>query len=162
MSKLTVAPDRVVSIRYELRDDKGAVLDSSEGEALAYLHGHDNIVDGLEAALTGLGTGDRREVVVEPADGYGEREGEPHRVSRSMFPADEPLEAGMQFVGEEDDGSLFPFWIAKVERAHVWVDRNHPLAGVRLHFAVEVTGVREATPEELEHGHPHGAGGHHH
>jgi FKBP-type peptidyl-prolyl cis-trans isomerase SlyD len=158
-----IADGHVVQIHYTLKDDTGVVLDSSEGdEPLAYLHGADNIVPGLEAKLTGRGVGDRVSVKVAPADGYGERAGEPQPVPRDAFPDDLELEEGMQFVAEDDDGELVPIWIAGVEGDVVVVDRNHPLAGVTLNFDVQVVDVRDASPEELEHGHPHGAGGHHH
>lgn len=156
-----VADGLVVSIHYTLTDDDGDVVDSSEGqEPLAYLHGHSNIVPGLEQALLGKQVGDRLKAVVAPADGYGEFDpaGE-ERVPRDAFPEDIELEPGMQFTATGPDGAVSPVWIAGLEGDEVLVDMNHPLAGQTLHFDVEVVAIRTATPEELDHGHPHGADG---
>ncbi len=155
---------KVVSIHYTLSDGGGKVLDSSEGEEpMEYLHGAGNIVPGLEKALEGKKAKDSLKAVVSPEDGYGEREdGEPQAVPREAFPADADLEVGMEIAAEDDDGDLTPLWIVGVSKDHVMVDKNHPLAGETLHFAVEVVSVRDATPDEIEHGHPHTPGHHHH
>jgi FKBP-type peptidyl-prolyl cis-trans isomerase SlyD len=152
----------VVSIEYTLKDGDGDVLDKSDGNPLAYLHGADNIVPGLERELVGKGIGDKLEVEVPPALGYGERMGPgPQPIERSSFPADAPLQPGMNFLIETEDGHM-PLWIIEVRDDVVLVDGNHPLAGVTLHFSVEVVEMREASEEEVAHGHPHGPGGHHH
>ncbi|MBI4957377.1 MAG: peptidylprolyl isomerase [Myxococcales bacterium] len=158
-----IADGKVVSLSYLLKNDAGDVLDRSDDEPLLYLHGAGNIVPGLERKLGGRKVGDKLEVVVDPADGYGEREpGATHEVPRSAFPEDAPLEAGVSFLIESSDGETVPMWITGVAGDTVTIDGNHPLAGVRLHFAVEVQAVRDATDEEKEHGHPHEPGGHHH
>lgn len=161
MSTSRIENDKVVTIHYTLRNDAGEELDSSAGEEpMAYLHGAENIVPGLERALAGKAAGDVVDVVIEAKDGYGERQGpEPQPIARSSFPPD--VQEGMQFVAEGEDG-LFPLWVSRIEGDKVFVDTNHPLAGERLHFHVEVVGMRDATDEELSHGHPHGPGGHHH
>jgi FKBP-type peptidyl-prolyl cis-trans isomerase SlyD len=159
-----IARDKVVGLHYTLKNDKGDVLDSSDGgEPLLYLHGHDNIVPGLERKLTGRALGDKLDVVVQPADGYGVRDprGE-QKVPRSAFPKDVKLEKGMQLAMRDPSGKVVPLWIARVEKNEVHVDLNHPLAGEVLHFAVEVVSIRAATKEELSHGHPHGPDGHGH
>lgn len=140
------------------------MLDSSAGgEPLSYLHGAGNIVPGLERELTGHEVGDRFAAVVAPEEGYGTRSGpEPQQVSRTRFPRDMELRAGMQFYAEGPDQRPFPLWVVDVTDEHVTVDHNHPLAGMTLHFEVEVTEIREASPEELAHRHPHGPGGAHH
>jgi len=158
----TIAADKVVIMHYTLKNDAGDVLDSSAGsDPLAYLHGADNIVPGLENALTGKSVGDKLNVEVAPAEGYGTRNAELFSVERTSFPADVDLVKGMQFVAEGANG-LIPLWVDRVEGDQVFVDPNHPLAGETLHFDVEIVDIRAASPDEIEHGHPHGPGGHHH
>jgi FKBP-type peptidyl-prolyl cis-trans isomerase SlyD len=158
-----VAAEKVVSFHYTLRDKDGAVLDASEGgEPMSYLHGAENIVPGLEQAMSNKKVGDKFDVTVAPKDGYGERVEGHAVVPRSAFPDDVELEVGMRLVAEGEDGEAFPIWIAALAGDQVTIDPNHPLAGVELHFEVEIAAIRAATPEELEHGHPHGPGGHHH
>jgi FKBP-type peptidyl-prolyl cis-trans isomerase SlyD len=159
----TVAADKVVSIQYTLTADDGSELDrSEEGEPLEYLHGHHNIVPGLEGALDGKAVGDKVQVRVPPAQGYGERPGKAQQIPRSRFPKDVPIEKGMQFFTQGPKGESIPVWITKVMGPTVTIDPNHPLAGETLNFDVEVIGVREPTAEELEHGHVHGPHGHDH
>lgn len=160
----TAGDGKVVSIHYTLKDDDGDVVDSSSGgEPLDYLHGAGNIVPGLEAAMIGRGIGDKFKVTVAPADGYGEVVGGgPRVVPRSAFPDEVELEEGMQFFVRGPDGEPFPVWVAGVKGDEVLIDANHPLAGENLNFEVEVVGIRDATKEEVEHGHPHGPDGHGH
>lgn len=155
---------KVVQVHYSLWNDKGEQIESSrDADALTYLHGASNIIPGLERAITGKAIGDTLEVSVAPVDGYGERN-RPTRqpVPRSAFPKGAPLTAGMRFTTESDDGDVVPVWIDEVTEDTVFIDFNHPLAGQVLRFEVEVVGVRDATREEVAHGHPHGVGGHHH
>jgi FKBP-type peptidyl-prolyl cis-trans isomerase SlyD len=158
----TVADQKVVTIHYTLTNDAGETLDSSEGnDPMAYLHGAHNIVPGLESELVGKSVGDELQVVVAPADGYGERVPQMLEVERSSFPEDAELVAGMQFVAETEDG-MVPLWVDHVDGDKVHVDPNHPLAGENLHFKVSILELRDASAEEIEHGHPHGPGGHDH
>lgn len=159
---MQVAKNKVVSIDYTLKDDAGEVIDSSEGyEPLFYLHGHDNIVPGLESALEGKQAGDKVQVSVSPAEGYGERDDSLQQVvPREAFQGVEDLEVGMQFRAESDEGQQI-VTIMAVDGDNVTVDGNHPLAGETLNFDVTVVEVRDATADELEHGHVHGPGGHH-
>jgi FKBP-type peptidyl-prolyl cis-trans isomerase SlyD len=161
---LTIADGLVVVLSYTLRSDEGQVIDASTAdEPMAYLHGADNIVPGLEQALTGKTLGFRGKITVAPEDGYGEREDLPlQAVPRSAFPAQTKLAAGMQFMAEGPDEQPAPIWIARIEGDQVWVDSQHPLAGKTLNFEVEVLAVRQATENELSHGHPHGPDGHGH
>ncbi|MES2917724.1 MAG: peptidylprolyl isomerase [Pseudomonadota bacterium] len=160
---MQIANDVVVSIEYTLTDDQGNVIDSSVGgEPLAYLHGAGNIIPGLEDALEGKVVGDSFKVSVTPAEGYGEKdEGLLQVVPRSMFRGVDNIEPGMQFHAQTDHG-MQVITVTNVEGDNVTVDGNHPLAGQNLNFDVKVLEVRVATAEELEHGHVHGAGGHHH
>jgi len=153
-----VQDGKIVQFHYTLKNTAGELIDSSTGsEPLSYLHGASNIVPGLERQLTGHGVGDSLDATVPPDEGYGERQGEgPQPVPRDAFPAEFLLQAGMQFVAQSPEGDRFPLWITSVEDDQVHVDRNHPLAGETLHFAVEITDIRDATEQEREHGHPHG------
>jgi FKBP-type peptidyl-prolyl cis-trans isomerase SlyD len=159
----TVKDGVVVSIDYELTVD-GEILDASEeSEPLEYLHGYSNIVPGLEDKLTGLSIGDTIKVTVSPDDGYGEYDEEAvARVPRIEFPAEIPLEVGVEIAVREEDGSLMSATIAWVGADEVELDFNHELAGKTLHFDVKILGLRLPTDEELEHGHAHGAGHDHH
>lgn len=160
---MQIAPDKVVHIHYTLRNDEGSILDSSSGgDPLAYLHGKGNLIPGLEQALDGRQSGDRLNLTVEPKDAYGERnEGLVQRVPRRMFSGVKEVKAGMRFHAQSEQGERV-VTVTHVTGDLVTVDGNHPLAGQSLSFEVEVTEVRDATAEELEHGHVHGAGGHHH
>ena len=160
---------KVVSVHYTLKNDAGETLDSSApDEPLAYLHGAHNIVPGLERKLTGRKPGDKLEVVVDPGDGYGMRDPRGVQdVPRNAFPPDAPLEVGASFVVETPNGELMQLHVTAIKPGPdgvdlITCDANHPLAGERLHFSVEVVGVREPTDEETTHGHVHGPGGHHH
>ena len=161
-----VADKLVVLFNYTLTDSEGNEIDASEGEPMPYLHGADNIVPGLESEMTGKKVGDSFDVVVAPADGYGEyQENAIQTVPRDAFPEGVDIEVGMPFMLEAPDGSLVTIWITDVDNDSIVFDTNHPLAGEELHFAIEITGIREATEEELDHGHPHGPTGnegHHH
>jgi FKBP-type peptidyl-prolyl cis-trans isomerase SlyD len=158
-----ITADRVVTIHYTLKDDNGAVLDSSAGgEPLAYIQGHGNLVSGLEKALEGKQDGNTLAVSVAPADGYGIRdEALIQRVPKRSLQGSGQIKKGMQFQARTD-GGMRTFTVTAVIGDMVTLDGNHPLADQTLHFDIEIVGVREATTEELEHGHVHGAGGHHH
>ena len=154
---LAIENNRVVSMHYKLTDNSGNVLDSSEGaEPLNYLHGAGNLIPGLEKALAGREQGDSLQVVVEPADAYGDVRPEMiQAVDRSAFQGVETVEPGMTFQAQGPDGATQRIVVTGVEGDSVTIDANHPLAGVQLHFDVQVVGVREATDEEIAHGHVH-------
>jgi FKBP-type peptidyl-prolyl cis-trans isomerase SlyD len=158
-----IAADTVVLIHYTLKDDSGKVLDSSAGgEPLAYIQGHGNLVPGLEKALEGKTDGNKVAVTLAPADGYGTRNAAlVQRVPKRSLQGSGEIRKGMQFRAQTEEG-LRLFTVTAMAGDMVTLDGNHPLADQTLHFDVEVVGVREATAEELEHGHVHGAGGHHH
>lgn len=160
---MQIANNKVVSIHYKLTNDEGSILDSSEGqEPLAYLHGLGNIIPGLENALTGRAVGDKFTVTIPPADGYGERDNKMvQSVPKSAFQGVDQIEPGMQFQAQSPDGMQL-VTVVDVDGDEVILDGNHPMAGITLTFDVEVTEIRDATAEELDHGHVHGPGGHHH
>ena len=160
---MDITADRVVTIHYTLKDDKGTVLDSSAGgEPLAYIQGHGNLIAGLEKALEGKSGGHTLAVSIAPADGYGIRdEALIQRVPRRSLHSAGEIRKGMQFQARTDNGMRM-FTVTAVVGDMVALDGNHPLADKSLHFDVQVIDVREATAEEMEHGHVHGPGGHHH
>jgi FKBP-type peptidyl-prolyl cis-trans isomerase SlyD len=159
---LLIAPDHVISIEYVLTDDAGEELDSNKGgEPLSYLHGHGQIVPGLERELTGKPVGHVATITVPPEEGYGEHDAERLvTVGRNRFEF-EP-EAGQVLEASLPQGGSVPFVVVEVNKDTVVLDGNHPLAGKTLHFEIKVLGVRQATAEELEHGHSHDGDGHGH
>ncbi|MFP2925939.1 peptidylprolyl isomerase [Pyxidicoccus sp. 3LG] len=160
---MRVAKDSVVSLEYRLHLGDGQVIDqSAPGQPLAYLHGHRQIVPGLEGALEGLSTGESKQVVVAPGQGYGEHDPEGVRtVPRDMLPPGFNPQPGQTLMAQTDQGDI-PLRIQEVTPDGVVVDLNHPLAGKTLHFDVTVREVRAATTEELTHGHVRRPGGHDH
>lgn len=157
----TISKDSVVSFKYTLTNSEGQTLDQS-AEPLAYLHGHSQIIPGLEKELEGRSAGEALQVTVEPAEAYGEiDESMIHTVPRAMFQGVDNIEPGMQFESQTDDGAQI-VTVKQADENEVIVDANHPLAGQTLNFDVEIVEVRAATEDELSHGHAHGAGGHHH
>jgi FKBP-type peptidyl-prolyl cis-trans isomerase SlyD len=159
---MKIAKNRVAAIEYTLKDDKGEVIDASRGEPLYYLHGHANLVSGMEQALEGKGVGDTLELTLSPTEAYGERdESLVLDVPFSDLPDGLEPQKGVALqmnAGGEPRRAV----ITKVKLRSVVVDTNHPLAGQTLHFNVEVKEVRNALKQELEHGHAHGPGDHHH
>ena len=153
---MNITKDKVVSFDYTLKNDDGAVLDSSENaEPMAYLHGAGNIIPGLEQALEGKAAGDEFKVSIESADAYGDYEDALTQVvPRNMFQGVDNIEVGMQFQAQTAEG-VQVVRIAAVDGDDITIDANHPIAGERLHFDVIVKEVREASSEELEHGHVH-------
>ena len=152
---------RVIGIHYTLRDDLGEQIDSSRGgDPLYFLEGSGQIIPGLERELIGMQAGDKREVEVKASEAYGDMNPElVATVKRSQFPPGAPVDVGEQFTVERD-GPVFT--IVEVEGDDVTVDANHPMAGKDLHFDVEIVEMREATPDEMKHGHAHGPRGHAH
>ncbi|QKI89299.1 FKBP-type peptidyl-prolyl cis-trans isomerase [Thiomicrorhabdus xiamenensis] len=159
---MNITKDIVGLFEYTLSNDSGETLDASNGNPLAYLHGHGNIIPGLEKQMEGKKVGDKFTAQVPAAEGYGERvEQLVQTVPSAMFQGVEQIEVGMRFEAQSEHG-VHSVEVTKIEGENVTVDGNHPLAGVDLTFEIEITGVRAATDEEIEHGHAHGEGGHHH
>jgi FKBP-type peptidyl-prolyl cis-trans isomerase SlyD len=160
---MQIEAQKVVTLNYTLTDNEGNVIDQSNDSSFAYLHGANNIIPGLENALSGKSSGDSLNVTVSPEEGYGERDpNKTQSVPRNMFPDDADIDIGMQFHAQGPSGETLVVTVAKIEDDAITVDGNHPLAGEQLNFAVEVMDVREASKEELDHGHVHGPGGHDH
>ena len=161
---MQIDQNSVVSIHYTLTNDEGTVIDSSVNiDPLVYLQGSGNIIPGLENALAGKSAGDKLNVRVAPADGYGESVLELiQQVPLEMFQGAENIAPGMTFQAQDQSGYMQRVEVTAVNGNMVTIDANHPLAGQHLNFDVTVVDVRGATQEELDHGHVHGEGGHHH
>ena len=159
---MKITENAVVTIDYTLTDADGTLLEQSDkDENFAYLHGHGQLPEKLETALEGKEVGDNVKVSMDPAEGFGERdEDQIITVPRDRFPEDEKITEGLQVEAETDHGHQI-FTIVKVDEESVTLDGNHPYAGYNLAFDVTVTEIREASPEELDHGHAH-HGDHHH
>ena len=160
---MQISADTVASIHYTLTDKNGKVLDSSEGkDPLAYIQGKQNIIPGLENALNGKAAGDKLNVTIPPEQAYGVFNQELiQEIPRTSFGEIKDIQPGMQFQMMANNNPVI-VTVASVSDDKVKIDANHPLAGEHLTFDVEVVEVRDATSEELEHGHVHGAGGHQH
>ncbi len=159
---MKIAMNTVVSITYELRDSDGNVLESAT-EPVSYLHGgYDNIFPRVEEELHGKDVGESIALTLEPADAFGDYDEELVQIEPiSAFPS-EKVEVGMQFEGEDSTGDVVLYTVTDVADGKVVVDGNHPWAGERVNFKCTVMDVRPATKEEINHGHVHGGGGHHH
>lgn len=154
---------QVIGFHYTLKDKEGTLIDTSENQPpLLFLVGSGHVIPGLETELVAMNVGDKKNIVVPPADAYGEIIEELQiTVKKDQFPEDAELNVGDQFqVTNEENAPIFT--IVNIEGDDVHVDGNHPMAGVELHFDVEITEKRQATQEELDHGHAHGEGGHNH
>ena len=160
---MQIKENSVVSFHYTLTGKDGQVIDSSEGnQPLTYLHGVGQIVPGLENALLGKLAGDKMDVEVSAEEGYGEHhEFMVQQVPREAFQGVDDIEPGMQFQAQTPQGAM-TVTVTAADETTVTVDGNHPLAGQPLFFAVEIVSVRDASEEEITHGHVHGDGGHHH
>jgi len=160
----TIANDHVVTLHYRLTLDDGSIADQSfGGEPLVYLHGHNNIVPGLESRLAGKVAGDKCDVSVPAAEGYGEYDPTlDQTVKRQQFPEGAQLAVGLAFQAQGPQGQTMTMWIRGIKGDEVTVSPNHPMAGQNLNFSVEIMDVREATAQEKQHGHVHGPGGHDH
>jgi len=156
---MQIAKHKVASIHYTLKDNEGKILDTSDGrEPLTYIHGAGNLIPGMEEGLEGKTKGDKINLKVAPEKGYGiKNEALLQKVPRESF-GGQPVNVGMQF--QTHRGEVVT--VTHVGLDQITLDANHPLAGVELNFAVEVIDVRNATDDELAHGHVHGPGGHHH
>ncbi|HLE10173.1 MAG: peptidylprolyl isomerase [Bdellovibrionales bacterium RIFOXYD12_FULL_39_22] len=155
--------DNVVTIEYTLTNEHGETLDSSKDNGpLAYLHGHSNIISGLEQEIEGKGIGEKLKVTIAPKDGYGEiRQDMIQDVPRAQFEDADNLQVGMQFQVQAGEETLIVM-VKSVSDDMVTLDGNHPLAGQTLHFDVEICEIRTATEDELHHGHIHSSSCQHH
>jgi FKBP-type peptidyl-prolyl cis-trans isomerase SlyD len=154
---MKVTKNHVVSMHYTLTAPDGTELDSSAGaDPLRYLHGSGNIIPGLEKALEGKGAGDQLNVEIPPEDAYGPRQPElVQDVPKNAFQGVDEIQAGQSFRAQGADGSQRSITVLAVEGDNVKIDGNHPLAGITLKFDITVVEVREASQEEIDHGHVH-------
>lgn len=160
---MQIENNRVVTLVYTLKDNDENIIDKSDDGSFCYLHGASNIIPGLENALTGKTAGEELSVSVAPEEAYGVRDDEKlQKVPRDMFPPEQEIEAGMQFHAQSPEGQTMVVTITAVEDDGITVDGNHPLAGIHLNFDVRIMEVRDASKEEIEHGHVHGPDGHQH
>ena len=161
---MKIAKDKVVALAYVLKLDDGIVVDASqEGHPLMYLHGHQNIIPGLERELENLEAGAQKEVKVTPEEGYGAyEEGLVQLAAKGRFPEGTQFALGDEITAQDPDGLVRHGRITEINAEDVKVDFNHMLAGKTLNFSVTVQEIRDATSEEIAHGHVHGPGGHHH
>jgi FKBP-type peptidyl-prolyl cis-trans isomerase SlyD len=157
---------KVVEIEYTLRLEDDEIADSTDGHPLPYLHGGDEVIDGLQAALEGHEAGDRFVATVQPDQGFGPYDEDLiEEVARSDIPDDVELEVGREIIAETEEGEEIPVYIGAIEDDTVFLDFNHPLAGEVLRYEVTVVSVRDATAEEKERGYlelPDEAGHDHH
>lgn len=153
---LMIGKNAVVSINYTLTNDAGEVMDTSEGrEPLTYLHGANNLIPGLEKEMEGKSSGQSFKVIIPPAEAYGESDPElVQTLSKDMFKGVDKVEPGMGFTAQGPQGEQ-QIVVTAVDGDQVTIDANHPMAGKTLHFAVEIVNVRDASEEEIEHGHVH-------
>jgi FKBP-type peptidyl-prolyl cis-trans isomerase SlyD len=160
---MPIGANKVVTIHYTLKDESGNVLDSTLGaQPFSYLTGHDQIIPKLEEEIDSMLVGSKKSVLISAEDGYGEYNEElVHHVKKDNFPDDVELEVGMQFVTTSPDGTQMPFVIKEINGNDITIDFNHPLSGKNLDFEIELIDVRDATDEELAHGHVHGPHSHH-
>jgi len=161
---MPIEANKVVTMNFTLTDETGNVLDSTDTAGpFSYISGKGMVLPKLEEAVSGMIIGTKKHLTLEAKDGYGEYNDDAvQAVGKENFPEDFVLEAGMEYMASNPDGVQMPFIITSVEDETITIDFNHPLAGKNLNFDLELLDVREATPEELSHGHVHGAGGHHH
>lgn len=160
---MQIQPNAVVTLHYTLKDNEGTIIDQSDDGSFLYLHGAMNIIPGLENALTGKSAGDEVSVKVSPEEGYGEKD--PARIQevpKEMFENAADITPGMQFHAQGPDGNAVVVTVVEVKDEAVVIDGNHALAGMDLNFDVKVIDVREASEEEISHGHVHGPQGHDH
>lgn len=160
---MQIEPNSVVTLHYTLKDNDGNIIDQSEDGSFLYLHGAMNIIPGLEKALTGKTVGDELSVSVSPDEGYGEKDSTRiQEVPKDMFDNADDIKVGVQFHAQSPDGAAIVVTVTEVKDDTVVIDGNHALAGVDLNFDVKVVEIREASEEEISHGHVHGPGGHQH
>ncbi|MCW8803381.1 MAG: peptidylprolyl isomerase [Ignavibacteriaceae bacterium] len=161
---MTLQAKKVVTFNYTLKDENGDLLDSTDkGGPFTFITGNMQVLPGLEEALDSMIIGSKKNVKLAAANAYGEYdEGAVQKVKRNLFPKEAELEIGMTYFAQSPEGQHLQFVITEIENEDITVNFNHPLAGKNLEFDVELLDVRDATPEEISHGHVHGPGGHHH
>jgi FKBP-type peptidyl-prolyl cis-trans isomerase SlyD len=161
---MAIGTNKVVTLNFTLKDEEGNVIESTENaEPFQFISGNNQILPKLEEEVDRMLIGTKKKININPADAYGEYNQQAvQKIDKKEFPENMKLEEGMRFVANSPEGKEMPFIINSIDENEITVDFNHPLAGKNLNFNVELLDVRDATPEELSHGHVHGSGGHHH
>jgi len=161
---MTLQANKVITFNFTLKDEEGTLLDSSANkEPMSFITGSNLIIPKLEEALSRMILGSKKNIKLAAPDAYGEYdEGAVQKVKRNLFPQEAELEIGSTYFAHSPEGQHLQFVITEIENDDITVNFNHPLAGKNLEFDVELLDVRDATPEEIQHGHVHGPGGHHH
>lgn len=161
---MALMANKVVTFNYTLKDENGELLDSTEKDGpFSFITGNMQVLPGLEKALGSMIIGSKKNIKLSAAEAYGEYdEGAIQKVKRNLFPEEAELEIGVTYFAHSPEGKHLQFVITKIENDDITVNFNHPHAGKDLEFDVELLDVRDATPEEINHGHVHGPGGHHH
>tara|TARA_B100001079_G_scaffold269598_1_gene282143 strand:- start:18 stop:500 length:483 start_codon:yes stop_codon:yes gene_type:complete len=154
---MTVKKDKVVEMHYTLKNDANEVIDSSQGkEPMPFLQGHGNIIPGLESALEGMKVGESCDISVKPEDAYGVHRPEAiQEIPMEALKGIEDLQVGMELQSQDEQGNQFIVRVEEIKEETVLINANHPLAGETLHFNVSIENVREASEDELKHGHVH-------
>jgi FKBP-type peptidyl-prolyl cis-trans isomerase SlyD len=160
---MAIGANKVVTLNYKLTDDQGNVLQTTNEEPFIYLSGNNQILPKLEEQIDTMLIGGKKNIELSSSDAYGDYDEKAvQQVKKEEFPEGSNLQEGMQYMAHTPDGQPIPFVIKEVKDEDITIDFNHPLAGKNLKFDVELVDVRDATVEELEHGHAHGGDGHHH
>lgn len=160
---MTIEEKRVVTMHYKLTDDEGQLLDESQDNPLLYIHGTNSLIPGLEKQLEGKSSGDKITATVLPEEGYGPVMPQLiQNLPKETFQGVENIEVGMEFEASNENDEKMIVRVEAVDGEEITINGNHPLAGKTLNFDVNIVDVREASEEELSHGHVHGEGGHHH
>lgn len=161
---MALEPNKVVTFNYSLKDNEGTIIDTTENKApLSFISGTSQILPKLEEAIGKMIIGSKKDVKLAAAEAYGEYDEKAvQQAKRDQFPAELNIEVGMQYIASSPEGQQMPFIITDIKEDDITIDFNHPLAGKDLEFNVELLDVRDATEEELAHGHVHGPGGHQH
>jgi len=156
-------PNKVIKMNYTLKDSEGVVIDTTENKgAFSFISGANQILPKLEEKIGSMLIGSKKDVKLSAEEAYGVYDEKAiQKVEKSTFPDDATVEVGMGFVANSQDGHPMPFRVAAVEENEVTIDFNHPLAGKDLEFNVHLVDIRNASEEEVAHGHVHGPGGHH-
>jgi FKBP-type peptidyl-prolyl cis-trans isomerase SlyD len=162
--KMALMANKVVTFNYILKDNEGNLLDSTDRSGpFSFITGNMQVLPPLEEALSNMIIGSKKNIKLAAIDAYGEYdENAVQQVNRSLFPAEAELEIGMTYFAHSPEGQHLQFMITKIEDEDITINFNHPLAGKDLEFDLHLLDVRDATPEEIAHGHVHGPGGHHH
>ncbi len=161
---MAIGANKVVTVNYKLSDDEGNLIQKTNvDEPFVYLSGNNQILPKLEQEIDTMLIGGKKNIGLDASEAYGDYDDNAvQNVKRHEFPEGTDLEKGMEFMANTPEGKPIPFVIKDVKEDNIIIDFNHPLAGKNLNFDIELIDVRDATKEELEHGHVHGAGGHHH